>query len=895
MKHNKLLTLSLLASLLILTWASYASAANTLIYQTKDVCPRPTGATIPLTVSIANDVDLAAIDIIGKTVSIAGGVQVKVTGLTFDNRMLSSSILDQRYPLDVVVDDFRFGAVKLDGVNLGFGTGQVATLTVEFISNCKLGTAEIQPGLWPCPVDPATGFVDANANPIDPVIINGAINVVDAAPFFTNCPPPGPINVYWNGGSYMYQFAADDPDLGCGCDAITYEMLDGVGAITAAGKYTYTGDADDIGCQVVRVLVKDKPAYGKSDTCEFTINVLNVAPIISGISIVSDTALCGDTLFAVWDLTLNMQVLADDPDDGPADLNYSLLPWGGLGAGPTIGATTGIVTWNVPIDPAYWGTHTIGVIVDDQAPLDQCNKLNADTCLYYVHISGNMVSVEKVHHALQGHQTEVSIYLDSMLMGSTTMYDDTYIGGYDILLAYDASALTFIGAAPGALLTEFGWEYFTYRFGPNGNCGNGCPSGMLRLVALAETNNGGHHPDLTTHAGELAKLTFFVSTDRNLECQYAPISFYWFDCGDNALADVTGRFLFVGDSVYFFEGGAVPNLEDTLLYGFDGAEPFCWDTLQIGHPPSVKDRPLRGLVFRNGGIDIECADTIDARGDINLNGIMNEIADAVMYTNYFIMGEKAFGNPITEPMRIEAAKAASDVNADGLRLSVADLVYLVRIITGDAQPYAKPASGADLIVSSQLMSNNMTISYNSSIDLGAVLLRFNVNGSYGTATLGNGAAGMDVISGVLGSELRVLVYSISENAIASGNNVLLTIPVDGSLELVGIEAADYFGNPMTTSVRQLPSRYDVSQNYPNPFNPTTTIDLALPVAGDYSVAIYNIAGQIVRTFTGSAQAGIVSIVWDGKDASGSQIASGLYFYKATASNFSATKKMILMK
>ena len=59
------------------------------------------------------------------------------------------------------------------------------------------------------------------------------------------------------------------------------------------------------------------------------------------------------------------------------------------------------------------------------------------------------------------------------------------------------------------------------------------------------------------------------------------------------------------------------------------------------------------------------------------------IADAVTLANYFIYGLSAFS------INIEGQIAASDVNADGIPLSVADLVYLIRVITGDALPIEK--------------------------------------------------------------------------------------------------------------------------------------------------------------------------------------------------------------
>jgi hypothetical protein len=675
--------------------------------------------------------------------------------------------------------------------------------------------------------------------------------------------------------------------LACGCDALTFSLAAGsIGSINStSGVYTYNADSDDIGCNTVVVEVSDE--FGGTATCEFDISVLNEAPVIAGVSIGADTIACGDTIFAVWDLSLTMQVEASDPDGGPAALLYQLTEWAGFGDAPVIDELTGEITWDIPMEYDYWGNHSVTVVVTDGAAIDECNTANADTCTFVIHVSGFEVSVEKAHDVLQGHNRTISVWLDYGLIGTSSEYYTDFIGGFDLLLAYDNSALTFIGAQPGDLLEEFGWEYFTYRYGPNGNCGNACPSGMIRLVGLAETNNGANHPDIIDHAGELAKITFFVTNDRTFECQYAPVSFYWFDCGDNSLSDITGRFLFVGDSVFHFEGSPVPNLEDTLLYGYDGAESACWDTLLLGSNPSVKNFPMRALRFVNGGVDIICADSIDAPGDINLNGIPNEIADAVMYTNYFIKGLSAFDSP-------EGSIAASDVNKDGIVLSVADLVYQIRIITGDANPFPKAVAGEDAFtISTQMTNEVMNVNYNASADVGATVLSFSFTGEVGTPMVN--VDGMDMEYGINGSELKVIVYSFSTNSIGQGTGSLLTIPVSGELELTGAEAATYDGVDMSVTTKVLPTMFQLVQNYPNPFNPTTTIELAIPVPTNYSVIVYNIAGQVIRSYNGFAEAGIVSLVWDGKDASGSTVASGMYFYKATAGSFTATKKMILMK
>jgi len=258
----------------------------------------------------------------------------------------------------------------------------------------------------------------------------------------------------------------------------------------------------------------------------------------------------------------------------------------------------------------------------------------------------------------------------------------------------------------------------------------------------------------------------------------------------------------------------------------------------------------------------------------------------ITVTNYFISGLSAFGS------HIEASIAASDVNADGIALSVADLVYLVRVIVGDANPYPKPLPGSNVDVTAQVRGNELVIGYNAAYNAGAALLTFQVDGTVGTPVLG---VDMDVKYGSNGSTFNVLVYNIGSKAIPAGSHELVRIPVDGSVTLVGAEFADYNGSTMDVSVRNLPSSFSLVQNFPNPFNPATTIALNLPVASDWTIAVYNVAGQLVKEFAGHSEAGTVSVVWDGTDMNSNAVASGIYFYKANAENFSATKKMVLMK
>ncbi len=89
----------------------------------------------------------------------------------------------------------------------------------------------------------------------------------------------------------------------------------------------------------------------------------------------------------------------------------------------------------------------------------------------------------------------------------------------------------------------------------------------------------------------------------------------------------------------------------------------------------------------------------------------------------------------------------------------------------------------------------------------------------------------------------------------------------------------------------VPDNYSLSQNYPNPFNPTTMIRFSLKEQGNVSLKVYNVIGQLVSTLVNEQKpAGTFEYNFDA-----SNLSSGIYFYTIKAGDFSATRKMILMK
>ncbi len=90
--------------------------------------------------------------------------------------------------------------------------------------------------------------------------------------------------------------------------------------------------------------------------------------------------------------------------------------------------------------------------------------------------------------------------------------------------------------------------------------------------------------------------------------------------------------------------------------------------------------------------------------------------------------------------------------------------------------------------------------------------------------------------------------------------------------------------------------FGMDQNYPNPFNPSTTIRYTLAEASEVRLVIYNVLGQEVRRLVHELQGvGAHGVVWDGRDAFGRGVATGVYIYRLQAGLHVALRKMIFAK
>ena len=126
---------------------------------------------------------------------------------------------------------------------------------------------------------------------------------------------------------------------------------------------------------------------------------------------------------------------------------------------------------------------------------------------------------------------------------------------------------------------------------------------------------------------------------------------------------------------------------------------------------------------------------------------------------------------------------------------------------------------------------------------------------------------------------------------------------DGDLDLTGIDEIDdwiyFYANTGTASGVPTPSARSavaLLQNQPNPFNPNTSIRFELRSASDVNLSVYDAAGTLItRLASGAYPDGTHEVRWNGTDARGTRVGSGVYFYRLTAGGETLTRKMVLLK
>lgn len=159
---------------------------------------------------------------------------------------------------------------------------------------------------------------------------------------------------------------------------------------------------------------------------------------------------------------------------------------------------------------------------------------------------------------------------------------------------------------------------------------------------------------------------------------------------------------------------------------------------------------------------------------------------------------------------------------------------------------------------------------------------------------------LSAVSSEVGDVLEALVDADEEYAtLTPGQTIDLAFRLasssrPGMVRDFVLQTTGYYVSLSRRSV--MPSSFALLNNYPNPFNASTMILYNLPQATDVKLEIFNVLGQRIRVLVNEHQsAGYRSVAWDGKDDKGTDVSSGVYFYRLQAENYSDSKKMVLMR
>jgi hypothetical protein len=163
-------------------------------------------------------------------------------------------------------------------------------------------------------------------------------------------------------------------------------------------------------------------------------------------------------------------------------------------------------------------------------------------------------------------------------------------------------------------------------------------------------------------------------------------------------------------------------------------------------------------------------------------------------------------------------------------------------------------------------------------------------GILGTATAFFTDAGATTIRGVR--------WEDTDNRVVFCPFMYAALPKADQIAVLG-NSLTWFGTKFKYTEKDkgtTPLVFALSQSSPNPCKDRTTISYAIPKESHVTLSIFNAAGQLVRTLVnGQQEPGFRTIVWNGQDRNNRTVAQGVYFYRLTADNYTATRKLLIVR
>ncbi|MCP4570306.1 MAG: hypothetical protein GY841_22220 [FCB group bacterium] len=388
-----------------------------------------------------------------------------------------------------------------------------------------------------------------------------------------------------------------------------------------------------------------------------------------------------------------------------------------------------------------------------------------------------------IGHAYDVHPGDTIYIPVTKIAGSESM------DGFDFLIRYDDTTLTFIEAVPGILWDtpgDYEWEVFYSRLGSLDTCTiEPCPGGTQRIIGIANTLDGLGDKPKETYVDDgtvLFTLKFYAEDFPAYECHYAPLDFFWFNCTHNAIAIAMDSTTISALSNKVYTGDGVDITDpDAGFPGIYGAPNDCFN--------SGPNSAVRLVDFHHGYIGFDCGSPIMGIGDINCNGIGLEIADMVMFDLYLLNGLSAFGE------HVEQSTANSDINMDGIPLQLEDFALMFKVQCGAGElPFPPPVHDTTIFTQD---SENRTVSFERPNSLSLIYLVFDgeIVPEFPEDTLGNLIRYYQYDGQYTGVIIRP-EYADCQSAFPSGH--LFNYTGDG--RLVQVRAADFNNHVFHTSI-----------------------------------------------------------------------------------------------
>ena len=423
------------------------------------------------------------------------------------------------------------------------------------------------------------------------------------------------------------------------------------------------------------------------------------------------------------------------------------------------------------------------------------------------------------------------------------------IGGYQLTLGFDPSALRYVSSANGNYLTE--GSYFVQPVVSDNN------------ITLGATN----FANVSSGEGVLATITFEVVDVKESTLNLSNI----------ILADSVGN-VFLSPNIRDGEvvqpppvaSSAIVRVTPSQVLSPARHQQFTLNADIVGGQNIAAHRLFWGF-------DDEPLELLSGKpGDYLADGIGN--GDGTLFTGTFkVRAVKAStvsvsGHLIgTDGLRyipiFESSTVVEPIFGDVNRDGVVDIRDLVLVASSFNQPVSEEGNPADV-------TENDIVNI---VDLVKV-----------AAVIGGGAAA----PAVLNQDMDVaLTRGDVQQWLSQAQQLNLTDATS--------QRGILFLQQLLTALT--PKETALLPNYPNPFNPETWIPYQLAKPVDVTVTIYTVDGTVVRTLAlGYQPVGIYqgksrAAYWDGRNAQGEPVASGVYFYTLKAGNFTATRKMLIRK